>query len=115
MDPKPWNTDQRIGGAHSTMRSEGLEEILTSHIKTTSSYLIKWKRAHFKTIGMYYANFPLVHKLKKFYSTVTITNGYYLEVESVSLSVMSDSFVTPVDCSPPGSSVHGILQTRILE
>ena len=24
-------------------------------------------------------------------------------------------FVTPVDCSPPGSSVHGILQARILE
>ena len=25
-------------------------------------------------------------------------------------SVMSDSFVTPMDCSPPGSSVHGIFQ-----
>ena len=24
-------------------------------------------------------------------------------------------FATPVDCSPPGSSVHGILQARILE
>ena len=24
-------------------------------------------------------------------------------------------FVTPMDCSPPGSSVHGILQARILE
>ena len=23
--------------------------------------------------------------------------------------------MTPVDCSPPGSSVHGILQARILE
>jgi len=29
-------------------------------------------------------------------------------------SVMSDSF-DPVDSSPPGSSVHGILQARILE
>ena len=29
-------------------------------------------------------------------------------------SVMSDSF-DPVDCSSPGSSVHGILQARILE
>ena len=28
---------------------------------------------------------------------------------------MSSSFVTPMDCSPPGSSVHGILQARILE
>ena len=31
-----------------------------------------------------------------------------------SCSVMSDS-LRPVDCSPPGSSVHGILQARILE
>ena len=29
-------------------------------------------------------------------------------------SVVSDSF-DPMDCSPPGSSVHGILQARILE
>ena len=29
-------------------------------------------------------------------------------------SVMSDS-LPPMDCSPPGSSVHGILQARILE
>ena len=29
-------------------------------------------------------------------------------------SVMSGLYVTPVDCSPPGSSVHGILQARIL-
>ena len=28
---------------------------------------------------------------------------------------MSDSFVTHVDCSLPGSSVHGIFQARILE
>ena len=29
-------------------------------------------------------------------------------------SVVSDSF-DPIDCRPPGSSVHGILQARILE
>ena len=36
---------------------------------------------------------------------------------SVSLSRFShvQLFVTPVDCSPPGSSVHGILQARIME
>ena len=28
---------------------------------------------------------------------------------------MSDSFVTPMACGPPGSSVHGIAQARILE
>ena len=36
------------------------------------------------------------------------------QVESVSCSVMSD-FHNPMDCNPLGSSVHGILQARILE
>ena len=36
-------------------------------------------------------------------------------VLSVRRSVMSDSFATPMDCSPPGPSVHGILQARTLE
>ena len=34
--------------------------------------------------------------------------------QRVSWSVMSDS-LCPRDCSPPGSSVHGILQAKILE
>ena len=33
---------------------------------------------------------------------------------SVRRSVMSD-FCSPMDCSPPDSSVHGLLQARILE
>ena len=36
------------------------------------------------------------------------------ESESVSRSVVSDSFDS-MDCSPPGVSVHGIFQERILE
>ena len=34
--------------------------------------------------------------------------------ESVTHSIMSNSF-QPMDCSPPGCSVHGIFQARILE
>ena len=37
-----------------------------------------------------------------------------LKSESAGHRVMSDS-VTPMDCSPSGSSVHGILQARMLE
>ena len=29
--------------------------------------------------------------------------------------VVSDPFTTPMDCSPPGSSVHGICQARTLK
>ena len=32
----------------------------------------------------------------------------------LSRSVVSDA-LRPLDCSPPGSSVHGVLQARILE
>ena len=35
-------------------------------------------------------------------------------LQSIHRSVMYGSFY-PMDCSPPGSSVHGILQVRILE
>ena len=33
----------------------------------------------------------------------------------LSHSAASNSLVTPMGCSPPGSSVHGILQARIIE
>ena len=37
------------------------------------------------------------------------------ESKSVSRSVVSDSLCDPKDCNSPGSSVHGILQARILK
>ena len=40
-------------------------------------------------------------------------NYDYEKCESVHFSVISDC--NPMDCSPQGSSVHGILQARILE
>ena len=45
-----------------------------------------------------------------------INNSFYNYFVSVSdsRSVVSD-FGDPMDCSPPGSSVHGILQAKILE
>jgi len=45
-----------------------------------------------------------------------INNFFYNYFVSVSdsRSVVSD-FGDPMDCSPPGSSVHGILQAKILE
>ena len=53
------------------------------------------------------------HFLKMFQNSNSITVKAS-ESESVSHSVVSDS-LQPMDCSPPGSSVHGILQARILE
>ena len=39
----------------------------------------------------------------------------HIRTESESCSVMSNSLHNPMDCSPTGPSVHGILQARILE
>ena len=39
----------------------------------------------------------------------------FTKVKSVIYSVVSNSFCNPVSCSPPDSSVHGILQARTLE
>ena len=36
-------------------------------------------------------------------------------VQSVKAAQLCLTLCDPVDCSPPGSSVHGILQARILE
>ena len=46
-------------------------------------------------------------------STENTNNGIDIHARSVA-SVMFCS-VQPMDCSPPGSSVHRILQARILE
>ena len=46
--------------------------------------------------------------------TVSCVMAVMFLLKSVSCSVVSDS-CNPMDCSPPGSSIHGILQARILE
>ena len=38
-----------------------------------------------------------------------------MKVKSASEVTQSSPTLDPVDCNPPGSSVHGILQARILE
>ena len=54
-------------------------------------------------------------KCKHFSSNTTFKNStIYTKYVCFSCSVVSDS-CDPTDCSPLGSSVHGILQTRILE
>ena len=44
--------------------------------------------------------------------TNTHTHTHMLHAKSLQLCL---TFCDPMNCSPPGSSVHGILQKRILE
>ena len=49
--------------------------------------------------------------------TIQKQSNVYIYV-CVSMCLFSQSYLTlcdPMDCSPPGSSVHGISQARILE
>ena len=47
--------------------------------------------------------------------TATWSSGNYVMVKSVKVAQSCLTLCDPMDCSPPGSSVHGILQARILE
>ena len=53
-------------------------------------------------------------EIRKYLKTKIQLSKIY-ESESVSRSVTSHSLQPHMDCSPPGSSVHTILQARILE
>ena len=49
------------------------------------------------------------------YHKIWSTKVIHTRVYMLSNPVVSDSVCIPMDCSPPGSSVHGIFQARILE
>ena len=59
------------------------------------------------------------HTLFNFQSVWQAGGGWYslplLDVENVLVNQLCPILYDPVGCSPPGSSVHGILQARILE
>ena len=46
---------------------------------------------------------------------VTFVSKRRLEVSESEVAQSCPTLCDPMDCSPPGSSVHGILQTRTLE
>ena len=47
--------------------------------------------------------------------TVVVFLPYTTLVRVCLVSLLSQTLCNPMDCSPPGSSVNGILQARILE
>ena len=51
-------------------------------------------------------------------SSLLHLSPFHPDYSQVSESAVTQSYLTlcdPMDCSPPGSSIHGILQARILE
>ena len=54
------------------------------------------------------------HKSISFFKAIIFCNIYRNNACMLSHSVISDS-CSPMDCSPPGSSLHGIFQAKILD
>ena len=52
----------------------------------------------------------LVHFIR-----LSSVGSFVVDAVKVSVTQSCPTLCDPVDCSPPGSSVHGILQARILE
>ena len=66
------------------------------------SILLKWSRKVFIKFFLYSGD-------------IIMTNSLYKAWKKVLVIQLSPTLWDPMDCSPPGSSVHGILQARILE
>ena len=65
---------------------------------------------------MWAVNYILIHKMPASVSTITYTVRHSERSKSESVSrKLCPALCNPMDCSPSGSSVHGILQARILE
>ena len=62
---------------------------------------------------LYYKGFSALLSGHIFFSVSVKRNSLNLSLHVKSLQLCP--LLWPVDCSPPGSSVHGILQARILE
>ena len=48
------------------------------------------------------------------YSRMTTDNTYIYDIMKVLATQLCMTLCNPMDCSPPGSSVHGILKARVL-
>ena len=61
---------------------------------------------------------PSIVIMKKYHAWFSLCSQFRGEVKHLCVCLVAQAYPTlwdPTDCSPPGSSVHGILQARILE
>ena len=75
--------------------------------------ILEWIACPFSRVSSWPRNWTRVSCIAGRFFTSWATRE--TQSESVSCSVMSDSAWTGSDCDPPGSSIPGILQARILE
>ena len=76
--------------------------VCQAHEDLSVGVLFLWQRC------MYTSKFARFHSV---FSTCVLSSQRFV----CSVAQLCLSLCDPVDCSPPGSAVHGILQARILE
>ena len=81
------------------------DSIFLSFLSTSVIFLFK----------LFFSICPRVHYTFKIIQVCFHITLYYFIGESVLVTQLCLTLCDPLDCSPPGSSVHEILQARILE
>ena len=100
---------------------------MNKNVKLQSAFILKHRSICFSTTsGLSYQNLGLFHTLHAAYTRITgfpifvsePLNSYWVPSTVKVLALVAQSCLTlcnPMNCSLPGSSVHGILKARILE
>ena len=72
-----------------------------------------------QSMGYNRAGHDLMTKQQQIYIQTNVIPIYlvyiYIHMHASSVAQLCPALCNPMDCSPPGSSVHGIFQARILE
>ena len=79
--------------------------------KLSFSVRIHKKRPWVGNLNLWGSSFNGKNKIKMFFTFAEANYYYYIFEVAQSCLTLCD----PMDCSPPGSSVHGIFQARVLE
>ena len=93
----------------------GLSFSLWFYVSSISSFNEKLTTLSFIRQFKFKIHFPLLSHQRVHFSTIFLesTGYWYFSISEVTQSC--PTLGNSMDCSPPGSSVHGILQARILE
>ena len=101
--------------------------LLYGFLKSSGNYQHTWKSilndissviAGRRLTRKRYINYVLSKPLGHTSVASLITGNYFMQREVEVVMLVTQSCLTlcdPIDCSPLGSSVHGLLQTRMLE
>ena len=94
------------------------KHLLISWLQSPSAVILEPKKIKSDTVSTVSPSIKEIKKTNKMDNTITSNQGIFESFAFYSMCLAAQSCLTlydPRDCSPAGSSIHGILQARILE